>query len=560
MKFYLQLTRVALLVLLGQLLCSGVNLKNGNFYISYTDVEIPKKLGALSDMTRTYNSKSVEIGLFGYGWGTLIESHLYNYPDGTIVIAEHGSGGKTVFTSPFSTVDMLDLMIDRLIEVGIQEGSIENTPNALLSKRDEYLNDLELRLKHWDNFVKKNLLDYAFELPTGAEWESFQRGNERIIKTDQGYQRIKSSRIDDFNAEGQLIKIDEKNGNWTSLDYTQGNLSAITNADGTGIKLTTNADGFITSITNNGKTAIFRYEDKNLVYARDIAGNAYAYAYDDNHNMVKITYNPDRDQNTPEDSMLMEYEPKTGFLSKITDRNGETTSYQYTKFFREDGSLDDFHYGTTVIKEGYDGRPVSNVYEYFIGVKGNGEDYTQKIITMINGISTTTLYDELCALPVEINRGANVTRFKYNNRCLLLEKTTPYDSITMQYHPDFEKMTYVKNSSGEYHFEYDDKANLTYVSKNDGTWARLEYDDRGKISTMTQEKKALEFSYNDRGKPSKILLKTEETTGSINVTYDEYGEIISVKSEEGSTMALEVTQAFQQLLSLVKPAGVNLNM
>ena len=46
----------------------GVNLKNGNFYITYTDIVVP---GGDHDLaiTRTYNSKSNDNGWFGFGWG-----------------------------------------------------------------------------------------------------------------------------------------------------------------------------------------------------------------------------------------------------------------------------------------------------------------------------------------------------------------------------------------------------------------------------------------------------------------------------------------------------------
>ena len=38
------------------------------------------------------------------------------------------------------------------------------------------------------------------------------------------------------------------------------------------------------------------------------------------------------------------------------------------------------------------------------------------------------------------------------------------------------------------------------------------------------------------------------------------GEIKNVESKAGQKMALQVTQAFQNLLSIVRPAGVNLNL
>ena len=73
----------------------------------------------------------------------------------------------------------------------------------------------------------------------------------------------------------------------------------------------------------------------------------------------------------------------------------------------------------------------------------------------------------------------------------------------------------------------------------------------------TKKKRQLEFKYNAQGKPTEIAMNK---VGKINVKYDNYGEIQKVESKSGHKMALQVTQAFQSLLAIVKPAGVNLNM
>jgi hypothetical protein len=73
----------------------------------------------------------------------------------------------------------------------------------------------------------------------------------------------------------------------------------------------------------------------------------------------------------------------------------------------------------------------------------------------------------------------------------------------------------------------------------------------------TSKTRVLEIKYNALGKPVEIKMKN---TGKINVAYDNYGEIKKVESKQGHKMALQVTQAFQSLLAIVKPAGVNLNM
>ncbi|MGY8909188.1 MAG: hypothetical protein ACKVIG_04890, partial [Flavobacteriales bacterium] len=245
-------------------------------------------------------------------------------------------------------------------------------------------------------------------------------------------------------------------------------------------------------------------------------------------------------------------------------RDGSIVSYEYPTFFKEDGTKDDHHYATKVTKKGYNGKLITNTYEYFIGTKENGGTYSKKIITTINGIKTSTEYDEICSNPIQISRGRHTTNFKYNNRCLLIEKTsTKGDSIYMKYHPTSEKITYVKNDVGTYEFTYDDNLNLTYVEKDKEDWVQLVYNEKGKIISMTdgsttsEKGRTLTFEYNKLGKPIKIVLKD---VGEINVVYNNSGEIERVESESGHKMALQVTQAFQSLLALVKPSGVNLGM
>jgi hypothetical protein len=73
----------------------------------------------------------------------------------------------------------------------------------------------------------------------------------------------------------------------------------------------------------------------------------------------------------------------------------------------------------------------------------------------------------------------------------------------------------------------------------------------------TKKTRVLSFKYNSLGKPVEIEMVK---VGKIQVAYDNYGEIKRVESKQGHKMALQVTQAFQNLLAIVKPAGVNLNM
>jgi len=84
------------LSLLPAIALGGVNLKNGNFYITYTDIIVPGGDHDL-EISRTYNAKSTDNGWFGYGWGSLYETKLIVSADGSVVVVENGSGAQTRF-------------------------------------------------------------------------------------------------------------------------------------------------------------------------------------------------------------------------------------------------------------------------------------------------------------------------------------------------------------------------------------------------------------------------------------------------------------------------------
>ena len=164
---------------------------------------------------------------------------------------------------------------------------------------------------------------------------------------------------------------------------------------------------------------------------------------------------------------------------------------------------------------------------------------------------------------MKIARANHVTNFEYNQNGLLSKKTsTKGDFVNIEYDDTINKIKKVVNNDGTTQFEYDAKGNLVKASNNAGKVVFLIYDSKGKISKMVDQESAtqrrvLAFKYNALGKPVEIEM---EKIGKINVAYDNYGEIKKVESSAGHKMALQVTQAFQNLLSIVKPAGVNLNI
>ena len=523
----------------------GVNLKNGNFYITYTDIIVPGGDHDL-EVTRTYNSKSTDNGWFGFGWGSLYETKLMVSADGSVVVMENGSGAQTRFV-PKEAVNV-DSASKKIIEAMKKKEPMSDAALQSLMKRLN--NDAELRQVYSKKYNVETVL------AEGTVLYSNDRGIQNIVKEKTGYKRSNADgKVDYFDNEGKLTKISDKNGYSILFEYKANQLFAIKDTQAKQILLEWYPDGKIKSASYAGdKKTSYAYDTKgNLVSSSDVAGNIYKYEYDGNHNLTSITY-------VDGTKMVVKYD-KSSFATEVVERTGESTKYKY----ENNPKNPDFHYWTTVTKKPTDGPESASRYEYEIKTKPDGQQYTYRIATDVEGTKTETIYSECCSLPLKITRGKEVTTFEYNAKGLLTKKTsTRGEYVELAYDDKINKITKVVNNDGWTTFQYDKIGNLAKAVNSAGKSVLLIYDRAGKITKMIDQEKddaktrrTLSFKYNSMGKPVEIEM---ENVGIINVAYDNYGEIKKVESKAGAKMALQVTQAFQSLLSIVKPAGVNLNM
>ncbi len=525
---------------------AGVNLKNGNFYITYTDIVVP---GGGHDLVieRTYNSRSIDKGWFGYGWGSDYETYLSVSADGSVIVHENGSGALTRFT-PKTAVNAEEAA--KKIVDAMRKSSMKINSSVAKDLVAKLKNDAELRQAYAKRFKVEA------KLASGTKLFSNVRGLQTLEVTNKGYIRSQSDGAKHyFNKEGKLVKVQHKNGYYVDLTYKNGKLTKIKDSMAKQIFLGWYPDGKIKSVESGaGNKTLYKYDDKdNLIEAKDVQNNLFAYSYDYNHNMTQIKY---KDGST----MKIKYTKRTQFVEEIVNKNGEVVSYKY----ESNPKNPENHYWTLVGKKLPSGKEVTNRYEYEIRRKQDGSSYTHRIYTVVNGVSTETIYTECCGLPKQIKRGKNVTNFEYNKKGLLTKKfSSRGDFVELEYDKVHNKITKVTNKSGWTNFEYDKKGNLKKAQDSKGKSVLLIYDSKGRIAKMldydksTKKKRQLEFKYNAQGKPTEIAMNK---VGKINVKYDNYGEIQKVESKSGHKMALQVTQAFQSLLAIVKPAGVNLNM
>jgi YD repeat-containing protein len=536
---------------------ANVSIRNGNFFIGYTDVLYPG--GYEPKIERVYNSKSPFNGMFGRGWGSDYEGYLVVEADGSVLVNEAGGGAQNRFSPAGWNAQELEKAVNAIADVARKAGVIGSKEQI-----DQYKGRLrsnpEFRNEEWSKWRAQGKLA-ARKLAAGTKLISTRFAFQWITVTANGYVRSSDTgKTETYDANGRLLKVEDSNKNFIVLSYNKdGKVEKIQDNMNRKMYLTYTKQGKVAKIQAEGnKSAEYRYNaNGELIQSRDTDGNSYAYDYssDRRHNMTRIRYSDKTD-------LRITYygRDKLENVRSVKDRDGTITEYTYDKVPGERNSL---KVGVKIKSK--EGRPVSDSgYEYVFRNKPNGEEWTYKMVSTLDGLRTETVYNECCGLPIFIKRGKEETTFAYDAKGRVTKKTTPNEVTELSYDQKVGKVnrvvTHAKGNKKKVDwstFQYDTRGNLTVAKNSTGAGVRLFYDSMGRIQTMMDQKnKQIQFRYNEQSKPIQI---TDPKMGSITVTYTNSGEVQKVDSTGGRKIALAVTSAFQNLLEIVRPAGVTLS-
>lgn len=507
---------------------AGVNLKNGNFYISYTDHDYLDKNGI--EITRTYNSKSTFESIFGFGWGFYYETRLAIVGDGTISALEFGGGNRNLFIADVIDGNMLGQCINQITSAAIKEKDIENNPASIAQFKQLLRNTAEKRLINWQKYAALKLLPKP-EFKEKTVWQSsevgyqtitFQRGNYRRDHFDDGTYEI-------FDIDGKLLKgYDKYNHLKFQIIYSKtGLIQQIIGADNAPLVFTFNNDGFVTSIKGSKGTSIYTYAGKNLISSNDVEKNYYRHRYDSSYNMVGIDY-------TDSTSLTIVYNDNTFFVEKIIDRDGSISTYKYPIFYDENGQVDDNHYATQIVRfnktKGYD----SAYYEWLIKNTEDGVRYTAKFLQIKNGKKYEEINNEFGC--TKLTRGDTVSYYSFNAKGNIITKE--FDDVKQHIYYDGAKgfithILYIDKrlkDTTTINFTYNAVGDLTKINKKD-IWAKLNYNDRGKVTSIQYENGKLNYKYNSK---AQIAVVEFEGKGTLQITYNNDGDIDKIIQLKGS--------------------------
>ncbi len=536
---------------------ANVSIRNGNFFIGFTDVIYPG--GYEPKIERVYNSKSPYNGIFGWGWGSDYEAYLTVEADGSVLVSESGGGAQNRFSPQNFKIKDLDAAVNTIAEAARAAGAM-GSGAQLEAYRKQLKGNAEFRNEEWSKWRAQGKVA-ARKLQVGTKLTSNQFAFQWITVIPTGYVRSSDTgKVETFDANGRLLKVQDKNGSFILLTYNrEGKIEKIADNLNRKMYLSYNKLGKVEKIqAENNKVAEYRYNGASeMTYSKDTDGNAYTYKFtsDKRHNLAEIGY-------ADKTKLQVSYYGRDKFenVKSVKDRDGSITEYTYDKVPGEKNSL---KVGVKI--KSSEGRPISTSgYEYVFRNKPNGEEWTYKMVSTLDGARTETTYNECCGMPIFIKRGSEETAFNYDTKGRVTKKVTPTEVTELSYDRKAGKVNRVvkfqkgKKKASEWStFKYDARGNLVLAKNSAGAGVHLFYDNLGRIKTMMdQKKKQINFKYNENSKPVEI---SDPKMGTINVAYTNSGEVKKVDSTGGRRIALAVTSAFQNLLEIIRPAGVTLS-
>lgn len=538
-----------------------VDMKSANYAESWTDIVVPG-VGYDLRINRTYNSRSLFNGIFGFGWCSDYETKIEVTTESNLRLTECGGGMEISFTPKNFNPSKIDAIVSQIIaEVKKRRPDLKPDYVATLEKemktnefmREEFGRRMNIKGKPDDGVVY---------LANGREAENITLKNGAYKRTlaDGTYQLFDIS-------TGRMTAMYDKNQNNLKLVWEKDFLQSV--SDNLGRKLSFKYNPISKKVSEvvgpNGLKASYVMKGEDLVEAIDSKKEKYKYTYDDLHNLTKIefpdkrfkalTYNKDKD-------WVMSFRNLKGCI--------ETYDYQVSKDDPKN------HFWANVTKKCSEKVTNTSKYEFFHKNKAdNTGAYLYRVRTEVNGSTTDIVYHEFFAKPISILKDNTRTDYAYFDNGYVKTKKEPGRNLSFEYKNSCNKVSLVTiqilDDNGDSRkpsqarsekvvktiktkFSYESpKCNLLLADNSDGQQVKLQYDPQGRISQIEdQAKKLVKIKYESRfGKPSTV---TRPGLGTIQVSYKADGEIAKVESKEGPSVAVQVASIFNNLLDIIAPA------
>ena len=336
---------------------------------------------------------------------------------------------------------------------------------------------------------------------SGGVWQttSTPRLAYQLVNVTNGYRFLDpgSNLIYSFSSTGDLIKIEDRNGN--ALTVTPGPNGPTQVSDGLGRTLSfVYTAGKLASVQDQGGRKVsFSYTGNNLTGVTDANGNTTTYSYTSTTNVSGLMTKTVRPGGNSPYSQTYD---ANGRVIRQTDSLGNVTTLVYNS----GGAA-----GTTILTD-----PLSRVSKYVYQNLFDVSAYTDAA-----GQSGSVTYDAT-------RRPTSITDRLGNKTSAAYDKASGYPASATDALGNTTTFAYAAQAQGGFTFY-----NLTKIGYADGTSASFTYDASGNVLTATDRAgKATVFTYNSRGQ---VLTSKNAVGGVTTYTYNNDATLATLTSPAG---------------------------
>ena len=512
-----------------------INLRNANFMLVSQDLRLQKP-GLSLDITRTYNSRSLREGLFGFGWSTRFDTKLYIHADGSLLV-EDGDGFRIRYTEggrPWAEIraDFVGRLID---------ARKKDDKNRGVERNQEFYEELAVL---WKNNADEReqatwLWDDAWVSPPDGEYISYDRGTEKLEKRFDGFIRHRANgMIDKFDLRGRLVKAIDRAGRGAELVYDRdGRLVRISHTDGANFTVQTDDKRRITTIRDTaGRTIKYTYSKVgDLVQVNGPDKRAMAYAYDEKHNLTAA-------RESGGETVQVIYDTEKDWAVALK-RGEDVVQYRWVV---EDGKGERFStYGKHP-----DGTETQHQFDQTKHVE---------VERTASGEETRTLYSACCNKPLEVQHpDGTVTRYDYDPQARLIGLEQPNGTVVRyQYAPDAPLIVSASFSDGRrYQYSYDKSGRLKTVESSKSGQVTLVYGRNGKVAEINADRRQYALEYDLEGRPTVI---TAKSGAALRLRYGNGGQVLNSQFAAPSGQDSDVFhKELSEVLDMLLPANGSL--
>jgi|GEM_PF-780127 len=555
-----------------------VNLSTGNNIIQYEDYNLMSRGDYGLDFKRTYNAKSLEKSIFGYGWTATGLENLFIKGNQNMI--DYTDEDGTTHTFSFDATDGLYksaqglyLSIKKFSKVS--SGKYEYFYEML----DKYGEKTVFKIRKMDYSTDTQIANLEYKEDRHGNRINFLYENEKLIKISspltnnleksinftynaQGF--VESADYDGdtfkffYDSEGKVTKMSHlgNDGKYkdTGFEYTNNRISAIvdsnnrrtdfvyekdknemlskvqlpdvdSNIDGQdrpGTKYVFDTLNKKTSVLEPNGSETLYYATENYVINKIIAdGIETNYTLDSNYNVLT--------ENTEEMITSNTYDTNGNILSTI-EPNGNTWKYNYTNYSN--------------VKDVTD--PLGRKTTYTYNVKGDLEKIEEPDVNSHENLITKLTYDEYGDILSAVNPDGSTqsTTIDYTNKIKTINNIDPLgNSTTIK--TDFKGNVLEKKDGktnvSSYIFNTQNLLNQVKDPKLNVT--KYGYDKSGNVNTILNARNfESSFSYNNQ---NQLKEEINEIGNKTLYDYDSNGNLISILLPNENTISKKYNELNQ---------------